>query len=45
MNLGQYAREVERIVAGSVPVKKLCRVDSELIIPEEIIDMVKEVLK
>ena len=45
MNLGQYAREVERIVAGSVPVKKLCRVDSELVIPEEIIDMVKEVLK
>lgn len=45
MNLGQYAREVRRIVPSETPVVPLCRVDSELIIPEEVADLVKEVLK
>lgn len=45
MNLGQYVREIERIAPDNVPVKSLTRVDSELVIPEEIVDMVKEVLK
>ena len=45
MNMGQYAREVRRIVPSDTPVLSLTRVDSELVIPEEIIDKVKEVLK
>ncbi len=45
MNMGQYAREVQRIAPDGVPVLSLDRVDSELIIPEEIMAMVKEVLK
>ena len=43
MNLGQYAREVER-VAGSVPVYSLSRVDGDLITAQQIVDRVKEVL-
>jgi 2-oxoglutarate ferredoxin oxidoreductase subunit alpha len=44
MNLGQYAREVERVAPAEVPVIALTRVDGELIVPEEIITKVKEVL-
>jgi len=45
MNMGQYAREVQRIAPDGVPVISLGRVDSELIVPEEIMNLVKEVLK
>ena len=44
MNLGQYAREVERVAPSDVPVIPLTRVDGELVVPEEIIAKVKEVL-
>ena len=44
MNLGQYAREVERVAPADVPVISLSRVDGELIVPEEIIAKVKGVL-
>ena len=43
MNLGQYAREVERIIGK--PVEKVDRVDSELVLVEECVEKVKEVLK
>ena len=42
MNLGQYAREVERVTC--TPVKSLTRVDGEIVLPEEIVAAVKEVL-
>jgi len=46
MNLGQYAREIERVVAGSTPVIPLTRVDGEMIEPQEVEDkVIKEVLK
>ena len=44
MNLGQYAREVERVAPAEVPVISLTRVDGELTVPEEIITKVQEVL-
>jgi 2-oxoglutarate ferredoxin oxidoreductase subunit alpha len=44
MNLGQYAREVERVAPSDVPVIPLTRVDGELTVPEEIIAKVKEAL-
>jgi 2-oxoglutarate ferredoxin oxidoreductase subunit alpha len=44
MNLGQYAREVERVAPAEVPVIPLTRVDGELVVPDEIIAKVKEVL-
>ncbi|MCL1816334.1 MAG: 2-oxoacid:acceptor oxidoreductase subunit alpha [Clostridiales bacterium] len=44
MNLGQYAREVERVAPEKVPVIPLTRVDGELIVPEEVVAKVKEVL-
>ena len=43
MNMGQYVREVQRVVQG-VPVHSLTRVDGEMITPLEITAMVKEVL-
>lgn len=43
MNLGQYAREIERVIGK--PVEKVTRVDSELVLVEECVDKVKEVLK
>jgi 2-oxoglutarate ferredoxin oxidoreductase subunit alpha len=44
MNLGQYAREIERVAPSDVPVIPLTRVDGELIVPAEIAAKVKEVL-
>jgi len=44
MNLGQYAREIRRILPSDIEVLPLCRVDSELITPDEICSFVKEVL-
>ncbi|MDD4572268.1 MAG: 2-oxoacid:acceptor oxidoreductase subunit alpha [Clostridia bacterium] len=43
MNLGQMAREVQRVAKG-VPVLPMCRVDGDLMTPDEIIAKVKEVL-
>ncbi|MCL1873585.1 MAG: 2-oxoacid:acceptor oxidoreductase subunit alpha [Clostridiales bacterium] len=43
MNMGQYVREVQRVVQD-VPVHSLTRVDGEMITPTEITAMVKEVL-
>jgi len=37
LNLGQYAREIERVVGGRARVEGLYRVDGELITPEEIL--------
>ena len=45
MNLGQYVREIRRIAPSDIPVLPLNRVDSELIVPDEIARMAKEVLK
>lgn len=44
LNLGQYTREIKRILGDSVPVHSFCRVDSELLIPEEMAEGIKEVL-
>lgn len=45
MNQGQMVLEIERTVAGSIPVYGLNRFDGEAITPDEISAMVKEVLK
>ncbi|WP_026477909.1 2-oxoacid:acceptor oxidoreductase subunit alpha [Alkaliphilus transvaalensis] len=44
LNLGQYAEEVERIVAGKTPVISLGKVNGEAITPNEILDKIREVL-
>ncbi|MCL1976261.1 MAG: 2-oxoacid:acceptor oxidoreductase subunit alpha [Firmicutes bacterium] len=44
MNLGQYAREVERVAPADTPVCTLTRVDGEMIEPAQIVAKVKEVL-
>jgi len=44
MNLGQYAREVERVCPIDVPVISITRVDGEMVSPTEIMAKVKEVL-
>jgi len=38
LNLGQYRREVERVVRGRAEVSGVCRVDGELISPREILE-------
>ena len=43
MNLGQMAREVQRVAKG-VPVIPMCRVDGDLMTPDEIIAKVEGVL-
>lgn len=40
MNLGQYFLEVDRIAGKKCPVKKINRVDGELITPDEIINAI-----
>lgn len=42
MNLGQLAREVERVVAGKAPVQRLGKVNGELFRPEEILTAIME---
>jgi len=37
LNLGQYSREIERLVQGRARVEGLHRVDGELITPEQIL--------
>jgi 2-oxoglutarate ferredoxin oxidoreductase subunit alpha len=37
LNLGQYRREIERVVAGSAEVVGVHRVDGQLISPREIL--------
>jgi 2-oxoglutarate ferredoxin oxidoreductase subunit alpha len=44
MNLGQMVREVERAVAGTVPIHPLNRIDGGLITPHEISDLIEELL-
>ncbi|HET57162.1 MAG TPA: 2-oxoacid:acceptor oxidoreductase subunit alpha [Deltaproteobacteria bacterium] len=44
MNLGQMVREVERVVAGAVPVHALNRIDGLLVTPHEIRDLVEDLL-
>ncbi len=44
MNLGQMVREVERAIAGEVPIYPLNRVDGQFITPHEISDLIKEIL-
>ncbi len=44
MNLGQMVREVERAVAGMVPIHPLNRIDGGLITPHEISDLIEELL-
>ncbi|WP_326909048.1 2-oxoacid:acceptor oxidoreductase subunit alpha [Sedimentibacter sp. MB31-C6] len=41
MNLGQYFYEVDRVAGKKCPVKKINKVNGELITPKEIIDAVK----
>ncbi|MDD2221612.1 MAG: 2-oxoacid:acceptor oxidoreductase subunit alpha [Clostridia bacterium] len=45
MNLGQYAREIERCAPDDVPVVSLPKVDGTMIFPSEIEELVREVLK
>ncbi len=44
MNMGQYVREIERVAPKDVKVISHTRVDGELIMPQELMDCVKEVL-
>lgn len=44
MNLGQYAREIRRVVHTDIPLKCLTRVDGEFIYPDDVISAVGEVL-
>jgi len=44
MNLGQYAREVERVCHSDVPVISLSRVDGEMVTPNAILAKIKGVL-
>lgn len=37
MNLGQYLREIERLAPPAVPVDGLCRMDTRLIAPSEVL--------
>lgn len=43
MNLGQMVREVERVVAGTVPVHALNRIDGLLITPQEMRDLIEDI--
>lgn len=43
MNMGQYFLEVDRVAGKHTKVEKYCRVNGELITPEEIISFIKEV--
>lgn len=45
MNRGQYVCEIERIVQGKVPVSHLGRANSAILLPEEISERAKEILK
>ena len=40
MNLGQLAREIERVVAGKAPVQRLGKVNGELFKPEDILSVI-----
>jgi 2-oxoglutarate ferredoxin oxidoreductase subunit alpha len=40
MNLGQYYLEVDRVAGKKCPVKKIIKVNGELITPKEIINAV-----
>jgi 2-oxoglutarate ferredoxin oxidoreductase subunit alpha len=42
MNMGQLALEVERASRGSCPVKRLNRVDGDVITPEQILAKILE---
>jgi 2-oxoglutarate ferredoxin oxidoreductase subunit alpha len=44
LNLGQMAREVELASRCSIPVHRLGRVDGNPITPQQIVDLVREVL-
>ena len=40
MNLGQYFLEVDRVAGKNCPVHKICKVNGELITPDEIVQAV-----
>jgi 2-oxoglutarate ferredoxin oxidoreductase subunit alpha len=37
MNLGQYLREIERLAPDDVEVRGVCKMNTQLITPEEIL--------
>ncbi len=45
MNAGQISMEVERVVAGKVPVTQLGRLNGELLSPSEIAAAVEEIAR
>lgn len=45
MNRGQYVLEVERLCAGKAEVSHMGRANSEILLPKEIVERAKEVLK
>lgn len=44
LNLGQIQREVERAICGTAQVQGLHRVDGDIIRPEQILEMIREVV-
>lgn len=44
MNAGQLALEIERVLGGAAPVRRLNRIDGEPIVPHQIVAAVKEIL-